>query len=91
MVEAHDNVKLPPRKRATRNQYPMGTMAIGEFYFLPNKVSKQVAPHVSARSKKLGRVFTTRTVMMMEQIDGWIEVAEDHPYAVRGVGVWRTA
>ena len=91
MVEAHDNVKLPARKRIVRNRYPLDTMAVGTFYFLPNKCTKQVTPHVSARSKKLGRKFATRTCTMMEQIDGWIEVPADHPYAVRGVGVWRTA
>ena len=91
MVEAHDNIRLPARKRAARNRYPLDTMAVGAFYFLPNKNTKQVTPHVSARSKKLGRKFATRTVSMMEQIDTWIEVPDDHPYAIRGVGVWRTA
>ena len=91
MVEAHDNIRLPARKRAARNRYPLDTMAVGAFYFLPNKNTKQVTPHVSARSKRLGRRFATRTVSMMEQIDTWIEVPKDHPYAIRGVGVWRTA
>ena len=91
MVEAHDNVKLPARTRIVRNHYPMDTMAVGEFYFLPGKTTKQVTPHVSARSKRLGRRFITRTVSMMEQIDGYVKVPEDHPYAIRGVGVWRTA
>jgi hypothetical protein len=91
MVEAHTNVDLPKRVNQKRNSYPMATMAVGAFYFLPNKGSKQVAPHVSARSKKLGRKFATRTCTMQEQIDGWVEVPADHPYAIRGVGVWRTA
>ena len=91
MVEAHDNIRLPARKRTVRNRYPLDTMAVGAFYFLPNKTTEQVTPHVSARSKKLGRKFATRTCTMQEQIDGFIEVPEDHPYALKGVGVWRTA
>ena len=91
MVDTHTNVRLPRRASGTRNRYPLATMAVGAFYFLPNKRNKQVTPHVSARSKKLGRKFATRTCTMQEQIDGFIEVPEDHPYALKGVGVWRTA
>ena len=89
MVDTHTNVRLPRRASGTRNRYPLATMAVGAFYFLPNKRNKQVTPHVSTRGKKLHRKFATRTCYMMEQIDGWVEVSAEHPYAVPGVGVWR--
>ena len=89
MVDAHTNVKLPKRIGGARNRYPLDTMAVGAFYFLPNKQSKQIAPHVSTRGKKLNRRFATRACTMMEQIDTWVQVPEDHPYAIHGVGVWR--
>ena len=91
MVEAHTNVKLPKRGSSVRNRYPLATMAVGAFYFLPHKDAKQVTPHVSVRGKKLDRKFATRTCWMMEQIDGWVEVPCDHPHAVPGTGVWRVA
>jgi hypothetical protein len=89
MVEAHTNVKLPKRASGARNRYPLGSMAVGAFYFLPGKTTKNVAPHVSTRGKHLNRRFATRACFMMEQIDGYVEVPADHPYAIRGVGVWR--
>ena len=89
MVSAHTNVKLPKRIGGSRQRYPLDTMPVGAFYFLPHRATHDVAPHVSVRGKKLNRRFATRSCFMMEQIDGWTEVPADHQYAVAGVGVWR--
>lgn len=91
MVEAHTNVKMPRKVVSARQRYPLATMAVGAFYFLPHKLIKDVSPHVSTRGKALRRRFACRSCFMMEQIDGWIEVPADHEHAIEGVGVWRIA
>ena len=78
----------PPRQR----KYPLDTMEVNDFFFVPGALSVSLSPHVSRQGRLLDRKFTLRTTQAVQAKDkSWKIAAPDNPKAVEGVAVWRVA
>ena len=101
------NVPIPSITRdptTVPRKYDYAAMAIGDFFFVPNKDKNTLSSHASAAGKKLGRKFLTRLIYSIELLeleDGTYSPYEDDENtvpvtaetdgAVQGIGVWRLA
>ena len=77
--------KFPPRKR----KYPVDTMEVGEFFFVPNMEKNTLSTYASEAGRKLKRKFFTCMCYHRKTKAGWEECDEAHPNAVKGVYVRR--
>jgi hypothetical protein len=79
--------KPPPRKL----KFPMDTMKVGEFFFVPNLEKNTISTYASDAGKKLGRKFFTCICYHRKTDAGWEACDETHKNAVKGVYVRRDA
>jgi hypothetical protein len=94
MYDIQKDVPVPKLKRSrlpVRKKYKFEQMAVGDFFFVPNRAKNTMGTHTSSVSKKLGIKLITRMMFMRETLEGWVECAPDAENAVRGIGVWRVA
>lgn len=49
-----------PRGEYRPRKYPLTSMKLDEWFFVPRKTTGQVASHISAVGKKIGRKFSVR-------------------------------
>jgi len=49
---------LPPAKPYRARKYPLDTMEVGDWFFVPNKTTESLGSHVHTTGKKLGRKFS---------------------------------
>lgn len=80
---------LPRRRNPRTSKYPFDTMAIGEFFFVPDANQSTMWVTASRAGSRLGRKFRTRLTTMLETIEGWQVCTEADEGATWGVGVWR--
>jgi len=81
----------PPTKPARERKYPLDTMEVDDFFFVPEKLAATLSPHISRQGKLLKRKFTLRSVYaVMTKSKTWKLADEDTPGACWGVAVWRT-
>lgn len=90
-IEVNQGVPLPRVRRPRLSKYPFETMTVGEFFFIPDRLTNTVTVRASNEGRRLGKKFRTRMVFMREHIDGWKLCERDDQFAVRGIGVWRDA
>lgn len=92
MHSVQKNVPMPRFKgTVARRKYPFEQLEVGDMFFVPAKRTNTLATQASTAGKALERKFTTRLMHMRETLEGWEPCDPDHPSAVVGVGVWRTA
>jgi len=75
MSFATQNEPLPPPRFRSR-KYPLDTLVVGEWFFVPNKRSDQIASHVSHVGKRLGKRFSVLARRMSQHGDHWRADAE---------------
>ena len=93
MYEIQKGVPIPKLKRTKPpvfRKYKFDEMAVGDFFFVPNKEKNTMVTHTATVGKKLGVKFTTRLLHMRESLEGWTECGATDEGAVLGVGVWRS-
>lgn len=79
-----------PARKSRERTYPLHTMDVGQFFFLPGRERGNLASYVSHQAKKLDRKFATRS-LVMKQVDGlWIEAREGEEGATSGIAIYRT-
>lgn len=91
-VQLMDAPSIPHRKGRERT-YPLHTMDVGQFFFLPGKERSNLASYISHQSKKLNRKFVTRTQWMRRGDDLmhlWVDAREGEAGAERGLAIYRT-
>lgn len=76
--------------KTRERMYPIDTMNVGQFFFLPGRARKNLASYFSHQGKRLGRKFATRTQVMRQEDGAWVEAREGEDGAVKGIGVYRT-
>ena len=79
-----------PKPKGRDRSYPIDRMAVGDFFFLPERKRGNLSSYFSHQGKKLGRKFATRTLHMRRENEAWVEAHPTEPDAVQGLGVWRT-
>lgn len=90
-VQKHVPIPKPQRRTpGSRRKYPLDTMAIGEMFFVPHKVTNSISTHIAASGAALGRKFITRLTYMTQTKRGWKAATPETEGAVQGIGVWRT-
>lgn len=93
MYAVQKGVPLPKVRKPTatsRRKYPFEEMAVGEFFFIPNKTRNTITAHASAVGKQLDKKFSTRLTYMSQDENGvWGVCDADAEGATLGVGVWR--
>lgn len=92
MYEVSKGASPPKRfRKGMRPKYPLKTMQVGDYFFVPDKPKNTLAPYISNTGKLLKCVFRTRLVYMRETLEGWVPCLSDAPGANLGVGIWRIA
>lgn len=81
--------KLKRTKPPVFRKYKFDEMAVGDFFFVPNRIKNTMGTHTASVGKKLGMKFTTRMIYMHESLEGWVECEGQVDGSVLGVGVWR--
>jgi hypothetical protein len=89
-IETNQGVALPRVRRPRASKYPFETMAIGENFFIPDRVTNTMTVRASAEGRRLGKKFRTRLTTCRETIEGWKLCHAEDDGAVRGVAIWRT-
>jgi hypothetical protein len=85
----HGDSSLPERPIRLR-KYPLDTMEVGDWFFVPGKERNTIYSHVSTMGKRLGRKFSTRLCWMYFDRK-WIECTPNSDNAEKGVLVQRVA
>jgi hypothetical protein len=93
MLQLQSNVPLPDgsKARGPRKKYPVERMAIGDFFFVPNKRYGSIRTYFSTLGTQHGIKLKSEQIHAKRNEDGaWVQVPADTTGAVMGVGVWRT-
>lgn len=95
MFPVQSGVPIPdvvPRQKRPRRKFPVDTMTIGQFFFVPGRTVKHVCSYISRITKDLPGKFTTRRCWAWEdkRTGKWTLCEPSAVGALEGVGVWRT-
>lgn len=80
---------LPRRRNPRTSKYPFDTMAVREFFFVPDGRPGTMYVTASRAGSRLGRTFRTRYTTMLETLEGWEACDPTAEGATWGVGCWR--
>ena len=50
-----------PRAAYRPRKYPLTSMKLDDWFFVPHKTADQIASHISVAGKKIGRKFSVRS------------------------------
>lgn len=93
MIEVQRGAPVPAVDRSRpkgARKYPVATMAVDEFFLIPDRSVRQTSAYVSRITRNLPGKFATRQVWMVATPGGWRLAEEGASEARKGVGVWRT-
>lgn len=85
---------LPRPRGRGRPIYPLRTMSIGQFFFLPGTGrGKNFSSYLAHRGKVMGKKFSYRRLEMKRDPTSklWVASAPGDPDGVPGVAVYRVA
>lgn len=91
IIETNQGVPIPKTRRPRASKYPFDTMHVGQFFFVPGRLTNTMTVRASAEGRRLDKRFRTRMTTMRETLEGWELCEPDDEGATRGVGVWRDA
>lgn len=81
--------KIDRGRKGVQREYPIDTMKVGGFFFVPNSTSKSISAYISRISKGVQGKFSTQHVWAVQNDGAWTLVEQGTPGAVEGTGVWR--
>lgn len=83
--------KPPNPKGKGRVKYPLRTMGVDQYFFLPGRTrSNSFTSYLAHCAKRMGRKFVCRSLVMRLDEGKWIECQHADPGATSGVAVYRT-
>lgn len=87
--------KIDRRPHAGRRKFPVETMAVDDFFFMPGRATKSVSAYISRTTKGLPGKFTAihgwakQTGALNDGTPTWTECMPTDEGATEGTGVWR--
>lgn len=80
-----------PMRKGRERSYPLHTMGVGQFFFLPGRTRGNMASYVSHQGRKLNRKFATRSLLMRQDAAGlWVVAQPGEAGAIKGLAIYRT-
>lgn len=92
MLQLQRNVPPPVQTRRVdkRKKYPIESMQVGDFFFVPGKAKNTIRTYFATVGKQYGIKLKSDLIhSRRDEHNSWKPCDEDAPGATVGVGVWR--